>query len=235
MPPHAPAAAIHHLGPWAPTTSSLRQALPSGACGGGGFPATTTPSARRWSANVTAPMPAMRPPRSCPSMNEPCLPGSIFPGSLRIPDPCSGQMTARRSHQFRGERGDLTDAASSGGVPAAGRRHRGSRRGPRPPARARRSPTSTADGCGLRRRRPRSARFPRARPPGVLSGNEPEHGQVAVGEDEARIFAFSRSNSSAEVTSRSRRPASFASWSAVPAGRLAAARWIQLRHSGSYR
>ena len=39
----------------------------------------------------------------------------------------------------------------------------------------------------------------------------------------ARVLAFSRSNFSAEMTPRSRRSVSFASWSAVLAGELAAA------------
>ena len=42
---------------------------------------------------------------------------------------------------------------------------------------------------------------------------------------QARIFAFSRSNSSAEMTWRSRRSASFASWSAELVGESDAACW----------
>src|SRR5664279_1034674 len=42
---------------------------------------------------------------------------------------------------------------------------------------------------------------------------------------QARIFAFSRVNSPAEMTPRSRRSASFASWSAEPAGDADAVSW----------
>ena len=72
--------------------------------------------------------------------------------------------------------------------------------------------------------RPRSRHSPRRTTSQALARHRARRPGCWPGQA-ARTLAFSRSNSSAEMTPRSRRPASFASWSAVLAGALAAVSW----------